>query len=77
MVTNHQKYGEGFWQRFNTLVLDQLWWYTSVLQLGKRRLPDCPLNHELEQLVSFCVLVVGDMAAQRQNASESIAYAIS
>ena len=78
MVNNHQKYGEQFWQHFNAQPLDQLWWYTSVLQVGKKRLPGCPLNQELEQLVeAFCVLVVSDMAAQRQSASETLAYALS
>ena len=71
MIRNHQKYGSEFWQHFNLQPLEQLWWYTSVLQVAKKRVPECPLNAELEALIEeFCIEVVGDIAQKRAAASE-------
>ena len=71
MIHNHQKYGVEFWQHFNLQPLEQLWWYTSVLQVAKKRVPECPLNAELEALIEeFCIEVVGDIAQKRAAASE-------
>ena len=70
MIRNHQKYGSEFWQHFNLQPLEQLWWYTSVLQVAKKRVPECPLNAELEALIEeFCIEVVGDIAQKRAAAS--------
>lgn len=70
MIRNHKEQGDEFWQHFKLQPLEQLWWYTSVLQVTKKRLPDCPLNAELEALVEeFCVEVIGDIAQKRAVAS--------
>ena len=47
---DYELYREELWQRFNAGKESQLWWYQSVAQLVKRRLPDSPLTHELQVL---------------------------
>lgn len=52
MIVSFDEYGDSMWDKFNANADDQLWWFSSVLALGRRRLPDCPLVDKLDQLVA-------------------------
>lgn len=63
MIESFGLYGDAMWDKFSAKGNDQVWWYTSVLAIGKNRLPDCPLNYQLEQLIEiFRARVVGSQA---------------
>lgn len=63
MIESFGLYGEAMWAKFSAKGNDQLWWYNSVLAIGKERLPGCPLNSQLEQLIEiFRARVVGSQA---------------
>ena len=53
MIENHFAYGPAMWDRFKAQAGDQLWWYESVLEIGKRRIPDCELNEYLAELIEL------------------------
>lgn len=53
MIENHFAYGPAMWNRFKAQAGDQLWWYESVLEIGKRRIPDCELNEYLAELIEL------------------------
>ena len=60
MIASFEAYGDRMWDKFSAKADDQLWWYTSVLDIGKRRLPNCPLNDALEALIMIFVRTVVD-----------------
>lgn len=63
MIESFGLYGDAMWEKFSAKGDDQIWWYSSVLAIGKARLPDCPLNFELKQLIElFRARVVGSQA---------------
>lgn len=53
MIENHHNYGPEMWDQFNAQADDQLWWYSSVLEVGRRRLPECELNDHLAELIEI------------------------
>lgn len=65
MLANFETHGHDMWQYFAAQPNDQLWWYSSVLAIGRARCPDCPLNDRLAGLVNdFRTRVLG-LAASR------------
>lgn len=63
MIESYAREGDAMWQHFSAKPDDQLWWYTSVLEVARARLPDCALNGQLEALIEkFRQQVVGGYA---------------
>lgn len=50
-MRDYAEHGEAVWANFSAGPEDQLWWYTSVLELAKRRLVMNPLIEILEQRI--------------------------
>lgn len=57
--------GDEVWKRFRTGKADQLWWYASVLDVVRQRLPESPLTTELSRRVDELREVAGDVQAVR------------
>lgn len=58
-------HGNEMWQHFTSTPEGDIWWFTSVLEIGRHRIPDCPLNDHLESLVrEFGLLALGQRARQ-------------
>ena len=51
VLADHAEIGEALWSRFNSGKDAQKWWYRSVLELLKEKLPDNALVAQLESLV--------------------------
>ncbi len=63
MIVSFRKHGDGMWRKFSANAEDQLWWFSSVLAIGQRRIPECSLNGTLAELIEgFRVEVVGAKA---------------
>lgn len=68
MIASYEQYGESMWQYFSALPADQLWWYGSVLAIGRERTPDCPLVEQLtSQIEVFRTKVIGGSALRVAN----------
>ena len=53
MIIDYRVKGDKLWDLFKTKSKDdQLWWYDSVFELVKRRLPDSPLVEQLENSIA-------------------------
>lgn len=50
-LADHTTMGDGVWAKFNAGKLDQQWWYRAVYKVITKRLPDLPLNGQMEKLV--------------------------
>ena len=53
MIANHYEFGPAMWEKFKAQPIDQVWWYTSVLEIGEARLPECELNTYLRELIDI------------------------
>jgi (p)ppGpp synthase/HD superfamily hydrolase len=63
MIESFGLYGDAMWDKFSAKGDDQIWWYSSVLAIGQKRVPECPLNYQLEKLIEiFRARVVGSQA---------------
>lgn len=59
-LDDYRAVGDEVWKRFRTGKTDQLWWYSSVLDVIRERLPDSPLTLRLGRLVDDLRSVVDD-----------------
>lgn len=63
MIDSFIEQGDDMWANFSANPVDQLWWYSSVLEIGRARLPDCPLVAALEERIAvFRRIVLGRQA---------------
>ncbi|MGB4762197.1 MAG: HD domain-containing protein [Candidatus Saccharimonas sp.] len=46
-------YGQPMWDQLSGGAEGQLWWNSSVLAIGRERLPGCPLNDHLAELIAI------------------------
>jgi (p)ppGpp synthase/HD superfamily hydrolase len=51
ILEDYKEQGDELWTRFNSGKSDQLWWYKSVLEVVKKRLPDLVLVKDFENLI--------------------------
>jgi (p)ppGpp synthase/HD superfamily hydrolase len=51
ILEDYKEKGDDLWSRFNSGKEDQLWWYKSVLEVVKKRLPDLVLIKDFENLI--------------------------
>ena len=51
IIADHENIGEEVWAKFNSGREQQVWWYTSNLELIKRRTPDSKLIPRYEELL--------------------------
>ena len=51
ILTDYATHGEHLWDRFNAGKHEQLWWYTSILEVLEERLPDSILTSQLAHFV--------------------------
>ena len=50
-IREFEAIGEKMWEMFHAGPEDQLWWFSSVLEVGRARLPGHPLVEELTDLL--------------------------
>lgn len=58
ILADYNQVGEAVWERFSADKYAQLWWYRSVLDVGRRRLPIEPLVDKLADLVEELQIMV-------------------
>ena len=51
-ITGLKSLGTQMCDKFTSNPAADLWWFTAVLEIGQRRLPDCPLNDRLQALIA-------------------------
>lgn len=62
-IENYMKLGDTMWSHFSSLPKEQLEWFRAVLNIGRARIPNCPLLDELEaKIESFSTLMLGAAA---------------
>jgi (p)ppGpp synthase/HD superfamily hydrolase len=65
-IENHQILGDEMWNHFSSRAEGQVKWFRATLEVGKERVPGCPLVEKLEaQIEAFCVRVLGAAASRR------------
>lgn len=68
MIINFNELGDDMWQFFAAQSEGQLWWYTSVLAIGRQRVPEYQQNEQLAELVeTFRTKVMGRTARQDED----------
>ena len=66
LVENYAHHGDAMWQHFSSPPRGKVEWFRAVLEIGKERVPDCPLLAQLEsQIEVFCASVLGASACRR------------
>lgn len=66
LIENHAHLGNEMWNHFSASPDDQIEWFRAVLEIGKERVPDCPLIADLEtQIEIFRITVLGASASRR------------
>lgn len=53
IMQEYDSFGNELWEHFNAGRIQQHWWYQSVYYLLLDRLPNCPLTHQLGELVAL------------------------
>lgn len=64
-IENYMKLGDKMWSHFSSPPKEQLEWFRAVLDIGRARIPGCPLLDELEvKIESFSVIILGVVACK-------------
>lgn len=65
LIENYALLGDEIWSHFSTSPKGQIEWFRAVLEIGKERVPNCPLIAELEaKIESFRGIVLGVSACR-------------
>jgi (p)ppGpp synthase/HD superfamily hydrolase len=64
-INEYENQGSSMWKLFHAGPEDQLWWFSSVLEVGRARLPGHPLVEQLADLLDEYVakVIVPSMAS--------------
>ena len=66
LIDNYALLGNEMWSHFSASPEGQIEWFRAVLEIGKQRVPDCPLIADLEaQIEVFRSAVLGASASRR------------
>ena len=64
-IENYKKLGDTMWRHFSSPPMEQVQWFRAVLDIGRARIPDCPLLDELEvKIETFRVIALGATACK-------------
>jgi len=65
LIENYALLGDEMWNHFSSPPEEQIEWFRAVLEIGKERVPDCPLIAELEAKIElFRTAVLGARACR-------------
>lgn len=65
LIENYALLGDEMWSHFSSPPEEQIEWFRAVLEIGKERIPDCPLIAELEAKIElFRTAVLGARACR-------------
>ncbi len=65
LIENYAQMGDEMWGHFSASPEGQIDWFRAALEIGRKRVPDCPLVAELEaKIESFRRIVLGVAACQ-------------